>query len=274
MNSDAECAALTNFQSCRDHYYEYQNTADGLWGCNWNDNTCIYVGDRETPGGNPFDPDNVPPPNDSLTACLASQVPITSPASEGCMQYPGTVTSGKSSNDYATCYRINWRAVTTCKDLCLQLFSLNVDEYTWGYKVYDACTIGCGYQWRYTAWREQLALDNGLWNGDVAAQSEVRIRSDQKPDVFSLQEYKDNIDDYDCETQCQKTVWNLAEGNSRCAWQDGPGINVFEIADFGAVASCRLGCLMGNDPSMGALPNNREASNAEEVAIVYPGAPQ
>lgn len=252
-----DCGQYTNYWTCRKLFWDmFPPDSTEPCCCVWNDNTdgdsCTFS-DRDFA---PEDPPNVPDgvPNQSLQTCLAGTDGVIGP--DSCAYYTGTRTSGRNDNSFDTCYTINWRSTgTQCPIICAQLFNPLAMATDWGYKVYFACTIGCGYADRYVTWRTGIAMDAGIWTEEQETNRFTdRYTQADAPDVTGLPAYQEGIEDFDCETMCKRTVWNLASGNTRCNWNQGPDLNVPEVADFGAVASCRFGCLIGYDPSMGAMP--------------------
>lgn len=78
----------------------------------------------------------------------------------------------------------------------------------WGPKVQRACKIGCRY---------------------------------------SINWHESGRKDPTCMKQCKTTVWNRSKNNKRCNYDDGLGIDVWEINYFGAGIACELGCLIGRE---------------------------
>merc|ERR1711916_179997 len=50
----------------------------------------------------------------------------------------------------------------------------------------------------------------------------------------------------DCAQQCSFTVWTFQGGNSNCNYNNGLGISVPQLNNFGAGKACRIGCVIGN----------------------------
>merc|ERR1711916_206196 len=49
-----------------------------------------------------------------------------------------------------------------------------------------------------------------------------------------------------CAQNCQFTVWAFKQGQTKCNYNNGLGINVPELQNFGAGKACRIGCVIGN----------------------------
>jgi len=111
-------------------------------------------------------------------------------------------------NSYEDCHFEVKEYITECRDLCYQLFEPSTRK-SWGEKVLASCDIGCKYA------------------------------------KATIEEMGDDSDLDSCFDRCTTTVWNRKKDAGRCRWKAGLGLNVWELKNFGAGKSCRIGCILG-----------------------------
>lgn len=104
------------------------------------------------------------------------------------------------------CSNGNSGIVSNCNSLCNAILSGNA----YSSRTIPACQIGCSYAANY-------------------------FRGNDK-----------GTPGKDCLFNCQYTVWTFQGGNNKCNYNNGLGISVPELDNFGAGKSCRIGCVLGN----------------------------
>lgn len=268
----AVCAAKKNFMGCRLKYYGINNALDGCC-CSWlsQDNSiqdnpkkeCLSIDcPRDYPGSNPN-----PEGASSRVKGVLEDIELaplytgTKSCSQRSCMGKGTVNlpHQRKSNDFGTCYRIFWRGTgAACLNNCDSLFSSLIGAQRWGSKVYYGCMLGCEYGEREVTWREAIGKSTGIWTPTEQKNQKLqRFRESENPTnrlVAQSQQYRDELKDYDCVTQCRMTVWNKADKNIRCNWNKGLDLNVPELFDFDVLPSCEFGCRLAMDPTAGAPP--------------------
>jgi hypothetical protein len=137
--------------------------------------------------------------------------------SVNCPRYPAGTFAKEWPIRYVTgvdapfCYYESNLEVLECKDICIELFETYTAETSWGVKVSQACQIGCGYA--------AIAMQNPATG-------------------------------MKCFEACKRTVWHYTD-NTKCNYDQGLGLAVFEIIQFGSGKACELGCIVGNERPCG-----------------------